>query len=397
MSILKKGFEKRDYNGGFLTNPFGAPNWIIPTNGQAGMIDGNMPVSSSAAMRHWTVFSCVRIISDLISALPIDAFTGNERPVEPLPTVLVTPSAYATKISWVWQVMSSLLLNGNAYGVIASTDRLGYPTQIDLISPTAVRIERDKNTGKKIFRVAGEILTSDEIWHLPGPQLPGELEGMSPIRYASRTISIGLDAEQFGSDFFRNGINPTATLETDQQVNSEQAAEIKKRVKDAVSQRDMAVLGAGMKLNPWQLTAEDSQFLETLRHNAIAVAQIFGVPPEMLGAASRGASITYANREQRAQDFLNTAINPWLARLEEALSALFPRGTYVKFNTDALLRSDTLTRYQAYQLGIQNNILLPSEVRALEDLPPVPGIDDKPLLSPASGSGGADPTSPPIH
>jgi HK97 family phage prohead protease len=38
-----------------------------------------------------------------------------------------------------------------------------------------------------------------------------------------------------------------------------------------------------------------------------------------------------------------------------------------------LLRSDLLTRYQAYQIAIQNNFELPSEARALEDLPPIPG------------------------
>ena len=39
-------------------------------------------------------------------------------------------------------------------------------------------------------------------------------------------------------------------------------------------------------------------------------------------------------------DFLNNAVNPWLTRFEKALSAWFPRSTYVKFNTNALLRSD---------------------------------------------------------
>lgn len=386
MSLLRK-LEKRDYTGGYMTNPFGPPNYQIPTNGQLAYLEGGgVPMSAEIAMRHWAVWACVRIIADVISTLPVDALTGNSLLIEPLPTRLVTPSAYATKLEWLWQVMASLLTRGNAYGLISATDRLGYPTQVDLISPTTVRIDKDK-AGHKVFKIANQTLSTEQVWHLPGPQLPGELEGLSPIKYAARTISVGLDAEQFGLDYFRNGIHPTATLETDQQVNADQAKEIKERVKQSMGRREMAVLGAGMKLNPWQITAEESQFLETQRHNTIAVAQIFGVPPEMLGASSRGASITYANREQRAQDFLNTAINPWLARLEESLSAWFPRGTYVKFNTNALLRSDTLQRYEAHQIAIRNNFELPSEARALENLPPLPGIDDKPLPSP-SGSGG---------
>lgn len=382
MSLIKK-LERRDYGGGFFTNPLGLPPGAIPTNAQSALLDGYTPypVSTQMAMRHTTVFACVRIIADLIASLPVDLYQGAENPIEPLPGKLLQPSVYATRLQWIWQVVASLLLKGNAYGLIASTDRLQYPTQIDLIAPERVHVKRDPDSGKKIFQIGEQTLTADVVWHLPGPQLPGELEGLSPIRYAARTIATGLEAEKFGSDFFTNGINPTATLQTDQQVNSDQAAEIKKRVKDSMSARDMIVLGAGMKLNPWQMTATDAQFLETQQYNAINIAQIFGVPPEMLGMAHRGTAITYANREQRAQDFVSTAINPWLARLEDALSAWFPRGTYVKFNTGALLRSDLTARYDSYQVGIRNNILLPSEARALEDLPPIAGIDDKPLPS----------------
>jgi phage portal protein BeeE len=103
----------------------------------------------------------------------------------------------------------------------------------------------------------------------------------------------------------------------------------------------------------------------------------------MIGAATRGDTITYANREQRAQDFLNNAVNPWLARLEEALTAWFPRGTYVKFNTGALLKSDLAARYAAHAVGITNGFLLRSEARKLEELPTIAGIDDQPKPVPA--------------
>jgi HK97 family phage portal protein len=389
MSLIKKPLERRDYMGGFFTNPL--PAGYIPTAGMAGLFDGGgvLPIGTESAMRHYTVFACVRIISDVISALPIDVFTG-DAPLDPVPSKIQSPSVYASRLNWVWQVMASLLLKGNAYGMISGVDRLGYPTSVDIIAPDNVRIQKNKNTGMKEFMIGQQTLTTDQVWHLPGPQLPGELEGLSPIKYAARTINVGLEAEQFGYDWFRNGIHPTATLESDQLINSDQARDIKKRVKDGQAARDMVVLGAGLHLNKWQIGVDESQFLETLRHNAIEVAQIFGVPPEMLGAANRGANITYANREQRAQDFLNTAINPWLARLEDSLSAWFPRGTYVRFNTKELLRSDLLTRYQAHQIAIRNNFELPSEARAVEDMPPLPGIDDKPLPGAGASGGTSD-------
>lgn len=369
MSLFRP--ERRDYAGtGFLD-----PN-AIPSNGSASVFSAALPGNPEAAMRHWAVWACVRIIADIVSTLPIDCYGKDRRPVEPVPTKLVKPAAYLSSIEWRWQVMASLLLRGNAYGLISSTDRLGYPTQVDLLSPDRVRVELVD--GKKMFRVGNVLLGVSDVWHLSGPQMPGELEGMSPIRYAARTIGLGLDAERFGSDYFQRGISPTAVATTDQQVTPEQAQVIKDRIKAAVRNREMPVLGAGLKLEPWQVNAEESQFLETQRHNAVSVAQIFGVPPEMIGAGASGASITYANREQRAQDFLQNAVNPWLTRLETSLSGWFPAGTYVKFNTGALLRSDITSRFGAYNVGIRAGFMEPSEARAFEDWEPIPGIDDRP-------------------
>jgi phage portal protein BeeE len=49
-----------------------------------------------------------------------------------------------------------------------------------------------------------------------------------------------------------------------------------------------------------------------------------------------------------------------------------------KFNAGALVRATLLDRYTAHKLGIEAGWLLRSEVRELEDRPPIPGIDDRP-------------------
>jgi HK97 family phage portal protein len=107
------------------------------------------------------------------------------------------------------------------------------------------------------------------------------------------------------------------------------------------------------------------------------IARYFGVQPELIGADS-GNSLTYANVEQRALDFLTFGLRPWLVRLETAISALLSSTTTVKFNAAALVRTDLLTRYQAHESAIRAGWKLRSEVRELEDLPPIAGIDDPP-------------------
>jgi phage portal protein BeeE len=90
----------------------------------------------------------------------------------------------------------------------------------------------------------------------------------------------------------------------------------------------------------------------------------------MVGGES-GNSLTYANVEQRALDFLKFSVQPWLVRLETAIGALLPRGHYVRFNPNALLRSTTAERYQAHKTALEAGFLTVDEVRDLEDLPPL--------------------------
>jgi phage portal protein BeeE len=112
-----------------------------------------------------------------------------------------------------------------------------------------------------------------------------------------------------------------------------------------------------------------------------------GAPPSVIGSlpAEDGhrrrppaGPALYTSPEQRATDLLVWTIRPWLHRLERAISSLLPRTQTAKFNAGAMLRATLLDRYTAHKLGIEAGWLLPSEVRELEDRPPIPGIDDRP-------------------
>ena len=97
--------------------------------------------------------------------------------------------------------------------------------------------------------------------------------------------------------------------------------------------------------------------------------------------------MTYKNREQLALDLLSYAIDPWLVDLERQLSRMLNRpgasgGRWVRFNRNALLRTDLLTRYQAHRiaLGPMEPWETANEVRDYEDQQPVIWGDDKPAV-----------------
>ncbi|MFM9653603.1 phage portal protein, partial [Streptomyces galilaeus] len=89
---------------------------------------------------------------------------------------------------------------------------------------------------------------------------------------------------------------------------------------------------------------------------------------------------TFSNIEQQQLDYVSSALNIWLVRWEQAIltQLLLPeeRATYfAEHLVDALLRGDTLSRYQAYAIGRNWGWLSANDVRDKENDNPVAGGD----------------------
>jgi HK97 family phage portal protein len=136
--------------------------------------------------------------------------------------------------------------------------------------------------------------------------------------------------------------------------------------------RRPAVLSGGFKWKAIQITPEESQFLQTRQFQGVEIAQMMGVPPHMIGIVDRSTSWG-TGIEQQSIGFVTYTLRPWLTRIEAAMTEALPRGQFVKFNVDGLLRGDHKSRNEAYRIAIEGGWRNPDEVRALEDLPPIPG------------------------
>src|SRR5215217_4798247 len=335
-----------------------------------------VPVNPTTAMQHSAVWACVNLIAGSISTLPLAAYRRGERdPLPELPPILRAPSAGWSLPDFLYAALQSLLLRGNAYGLIV--DRAGaglLPAQVELLAPERVQVEANSRI---IWRVDGQEVDPASVWHVKAYPAAGQVLGLSPIAHAKQAVGLGIGAERYAAKFFGQSAIPSGVLTSDQDIKQERADQLKARWRDAHGgNRDIAVLGNGARFQAVTIPPEEAQFLETTQANVRTIARYFGVQPELIGADS-GNSLTYANVEQRALDFLTFGLRPWLVRLEVALSALLSSTTTVKFNAAALVRTDLLTRYQAHESAIRAGWKLRSEVRELEDLPPIPGIDDQ--------------------
>lgn len=329
------------------------------------------------ALRLAPVYAATRLLSDSVASLPLKSYLGEGPTRQPIvsPRIFTRPAAVGTRYDWLHRCMTSLTLRGNAYGLVVSHDANGWPDQVEWLHPDDVHVE-DNLAPVPVWYYKGRRLESRQLFHIPAYTLPGQILGLSPIAYFATTTDTGLLAQQFGRDWFANGSTPAAVLETDREISKETAGILKARFKEAAEGRDVVALGLGTKYRPISVPANESQFLETIKASANQIAAIYGVPPEKIGGET-GGSLTYATVEQNSIDLLTWTLRPWLARLEEALSLLRPPAEDVRFNVDAMLRTDTLTRYQTYRIARVIGLRSVDELRLLEDLEPLPNGEGK--------------------
>ncbi len=349
---------------------------------------GGMPaagtiVSEHTALQVAAVYGSVAVIADAVATLPLAEYSSDnpatKRRLAPGP-LLTRPYAEISRIDWITQYVVSLALRGNFFGHIVERDEQLYPTQIKPIHPsraTVRRVRTGPNRYQPEYRFEGRLVALDDVVHIRNLSVPGALVGLNPIEQLRVTLGLARAADLYGGAYFRNSALPGGVIETEDELEDDEVLELATAWRDAHQGVDLAympaVLTGGATFKPISITPQDSQFLESRQFSQSEISgMIFRVPPHMIGLVSRTTSWGTGIAQQE-QGFVTNTLMGYLARLEEALTALGAQdGRIVKFDVGQRLRGDKLQRYQAYGLGIAGGFLCPDDARAAEDLPPLP-------------------------
>lgn len=330
---------------------------------------------TAASVQKIAVAACVSLAATIAEILPVDIYRGEgqERQQVRMPAWLADLSGDGQELpDWIRQAVYSGMLRGNLFGQVLERDaRTGQPRQLVLAHPDVMSV-RPAQGGGWSWTVAGQPISEAQIWHRRLNAVPGQKLGVSPIAQHALTIGVALSAENFGARWFADGAHPSALLSTTANLSEDSARTAKKRFIEALrGRREPVVLGQGWTYQQIQIAANESQFLETQKYTDAQCCRIFGPAfAEVLGYET-GGSMTYSNREQRTLDMLTYAADPWLVRVERWLTSLLPAPQYAKFNRAALLKTDLLTRFKAYNIGIASKFMLADEVRDFEDWQPL--------------------------
>lgn len=398
VSILRRAAEKRF----FIPTGAGDP-WAIPSNGSlAAYTASGVPVTEDTAMQLLAVAACVRILSNTVANLPFDAVRTKgavRETLEPPPPIVGDPfggantPALPTQRDGFVQLMVSLLLRGNAYAVVTTRDRMFRPTRLRVLHPDRVKCVFD-DTGARQYEVSRQPVDADDMLHLVGLSFPESPTGISVISHARQSIGLGLAAEEFGARFFGSGAHPSGVIQLPADVDKTRARQVAENFQAThgglQNAHSVAVLSGGAEWKPISVSPEDAQFLQTRAAQNIDIAMLFGIPPHMLGQVDRTTSWG-TGIEQQSLGFLRYTLAPWLGIFEDAWSAFLPRPQIARFNVDALLRTDTAGRFAVYMNARNAALMTPDEIRALENMPPLPDGLGKDPFAPLNSAHTTDP------
>lgn len=356
-----------------------------------GLTASGKSVTVDSALSLDTVWACVKLISETIASMPLKLYDGlgtnnaalaRSHPLYPVLTV--APNADMTPMEFWGCMIGSLCLWGNGFAqIIRSTG--GRVIALNPLRPDRMTVRRDLNTGELTYTYAWQgqylTLTEDDMLHIRGWGLDG-IMGISPISAGRQSLGIALAADETAGSMFRNGLLSQTYVKSPEYIPEGQETRAKQALADisgAINAGRTPLLEGGWSIETIGIKPEDLQLLETRGFNVETICRWFGVAPVMIGRMEKSTAWG-SGLEQMNLWFLTYTLLPILSRIEQAISRCLLSASdrlryYPKHNVNGLLRGDSSARAALYTSYGQNGIMTRNEMRALEELPPLPGGD----------------------
>jgi HK97 family phage portal protein len=326
-------------------------------------------VTTGDALSMASVYRAISILSTAIKQVGVHIYRDDEK-LESTPLWIKQPDDKITRAEFMARTVNSIALAGNCFWLVSRNGR-GETVKLEVLNPFDMLIQSDDYGNLLGYTYRGTIEYSiADIQHLKALTVPGNLYGLGPIQSCQPELAAIKDTRDYASTWFDNSGVPSGILKSDQMLSPD-ATKAAKEAWLALGAGGTVVLGNGLTYMPTYLNPKDAQFLENQAFGVQQIARLFGIPANMMLASVDGNSMTYTNIEQEQIAFTRYTLSQYYVEIEAAMSSLLPRGTEARMNIDALLRSDTLSRYQAHQIALAAGFKTLDEVRRDEKMPPL--------------------------
>lgn len=321
------------------------------------------------------------LIAGGIGSLPMHLYDTNRNGVPS--ELLDQPEAAVPRSVTLTRTAEDLLFEGIAWWEILDLGRVGdspiaYPSRVVRLDPRCVNVRDGKVYHRPGTYTGATQPTSDAARVGKERQIPDDrlIRFDSPndalLDAGARAIRTCLQLDAAAARYADEPLplgwfspaDPASEPEDDAKI-----VEILNTWATARQTRATGYVPASLKYNTGQFSPEQLQLADARQHAVLEISRVAGIDPEELGVST--TSRTYANQFDRRKQFLDFTLGAYTSAITDRLSMpdVTPPGHYVRFNLDAFLRSDTASRYAAYEVGLRVGALTPDDIAALEDKP----------------------------
>lgn len=337
-------------------------------------------INETVALGIPAVYACIRVLTEGIASLPLITYerfdNGDKERARGFSLFRLlhdSPNPLMTSFELRELLVGHLCLRGNAYCYIERDN--GEIVALWPLHPDKVTVEvsgreliyKHQNDGtEKKYSMA-------DILHIRGLSADG-ITGYSPLTLLRDSFGYAKAVTDYSSSFFANDASPGGILSTPNSLSPQSHANLKESWTTGHQGKGkhhrIAIMDNDLKWQSIGVSPQDSQLIESQKFSVVEIARVFRVPLNLVMDYERS---TYSNVTEQNRSFLTHTLQPWLSRIEQAMTkSLLTESEkeiyFIEHLTQGFLRADTKTRFDSYKVAIDAGFLTVDEVRQLENM-----------------------------
>lgn len=289
---------------------------------------------------------------------------------------------FMTQFDLFERLQSNQELHGNEYWFIlykgGQPDAI-LPLPVNSVTPVP---GRDVYIKGYVYRVDGETfnLSPDQILHFKKYNPLSDIVGLSTLNAARIAADTDNSAKNYNLKYFDNDARPDVILTFPETLTDDDQKRLVEKWNQnhggSSRQFRTAVASGGLKIEAFQVSQRDMEYLEGRKFNRDEIMAIFRVP---LTVAGFTGNETYASAKAASYAFAVNTVDPKMTKIDNTLNEfylpLFANTEGMFFEHVSPILEDRDLVLKGYESGLKNSWLSINDVRRMEDLPLIKGGD----------------------
>jgi HK97 family phage portal protein len=346
--IVKWLFKSVDVDSDLFDSNWNTVNWST---------DNFASISKEGYEHVATVYRCVDLISKLAASLPLGVMEEGDEEPELVPKhtllsqTLKRPNPIMSRSSFIKYWVLCLILGGRTF-IWANRSSDGEILELWVLPPSDVTVHFGKIFGTITgytwnYQGSNTNLDPEDVLYtwFPNPRNP--MQPMSPLKAAAQEVDIENQGLKWNLSLLANAGKPSAYVslpkDSEDTLKDDHVKEIKLALKSEYGGsgnvgKIIVFRRPGMTLTDFGWNPADMDWIKGLENSDVRIANVFSVPPELIGAQKTYENFAVANKvlylhaiipvmdlfcdEMTAWDAINLEENQWLTVLKDLIKAL---------------------------------------------------------------------------